>query len=147
MTIILTRDDKSQSGTHGTFELGGDLWHSLEREDLSNTPFKSCVPLGSYDLLPFDSPTYGPCFIMVNEDLNVYPYKHSPRRPESGRYLCLFVHRGNYARNFVGCVGASYGYDEQADMLLSSTIVACKEVVRRVHEEGSYRLEIRHEFE
>lgn len=147
MTVILTRDAKSRSGTHGTFELGGKLWHSLEREDLGNTPFKSCVPLGTYDLIPFDSPKFGPCFIMVNEDLNVYAHADSPGRPESGRYLCLFVHRGNYARNFVGCVGASHGYDEAADMLLSPTVAACKEVVQLVRDEGSYQLEIRHVFE
>lgn len=144
MTIVVTRDDRSQSGTHGTFELGGKSWHSLEREDLGNKPFESCVPLGTYDLVPFTSPKYGQCFIMVNQDLNVYAYEHSPGRPESGRYLCLFVHRGNYSRNFVGCMGASHDFLDESDMLASSTTKACEEVVELVHQEGSYRLEIRH---
>lgn len=144
MSIRLIRDDLSEAGTHGTFELGGQTWHSLEREDQGNRPFTSCIPMGEYDLIPFDSPKYGPCFIMVNEDLNVYAFEDSPGRPESGRYLCLFVHRGNYVRNFVGCVGASHGYDRGSDMLLSSTVASCEAVIDLVKDEGSYRLVIDH---
>lgn len=147
MAICLTRDDLSENGTHGTFELGGKEWHSLEPPDLGNAPFKSCIPQGEYDLIPYDSPKYGPCYIMVNEDLNVYAFEDSPGRPEDGRFLCLFVHRGNYVRNFVGCCGASHGYDAEADMLLSSTTRACEEVNRLVAEEGSHKLVIQYEWE
>ena len=147
MAIKLMRDNKSKEGTHGTFELGGRIWHSMEREDLGNAPFKSCIPQGTYDLIPHVSRKYGHCYIMVNEDLNVYPYENSPGRPDSGRYLCLFVHRGNYAHNFVGCVGASHGYDIEKDMLLSSTRAACEIVNEAVANEGSYELIIEHEFE
>jgi hypothetical protein len=106
--IELIRDDKSRTGQHGTFELNGDLWHSLEQPDLGNLPFRSCVPLGEYELHPFDSPKYGPTFIMVNEDLNVWEFEDSAGRPDDGRYLCLFVHRGNYVRIFQGCSGAGF---------------------------------------
>jgi hypothetical protein len=119
----------------------------MEPPDLGNLPYKSCVPQGVYDLLPFESPKYGRCHIMVNEDLNVYAYEDSPGRPDDGRFLCLFVHRGNYAHNFVGCVGASRGYNEEADMLVTPTVAACKKVNQLVGEEGSYQLEIRHEVE
>lgn len=145
--INLKRDAKSNSGTHGTFTLGEKDWHSMEPPDLGNQPFTSCIPQGEYDLIPYNSPKYGDCFIMVNEDLNVYAFEDSVGRPEDGRYLCLFVHRGNYSRNFVGCCGASHGYNPESDMLLSSTVKACKEVNALVHDEGSYRLVISHEFE
>jgi hypothetical protein len=84
---------------------------------------------------------------MVNEDLNVYAYKDSPGRPDDGRFLCLFTHRGNFVRNFVGCVGASHAFDVEGDMLKSSTTKACKEINKLVVKEGSYQLEIVHEFE
>lgn len=145
--IELIRDDLSKAGTHGTFNLGGKLWHSMEQADRGNLPFQSCIPQGEYDLIPFDSPKYGECYIMVNPDLNVYAFEDSPGRPEDGRFLCLFCHRGNFSRNFVGCVGASHGYIEDADMLESSTVAACKEVNDLVKVEGSYRLVITHEFE
>ena len=98
--ITLTRDDDSKAGTHGTMELGGAVFHTLEQPDLGNMPFESCVPQGEYELVPFSSNRYGACYVMVNEDLNVYHSKNSPGRPDNGRFKCLFVHKGNYVRNF-----------------------------------------------
>ena len=135
--INLIRDDGSLEGTHGTFELGGKIWHSLEQPDLGNIPFMSCVPQGEYELVPWDSKKYGPCYVMVNEDLNVYHSGTSPGRPENGRYKCLFVHRGNYVRNFQGCVGSGWDWLAEEQMLKSSTTQACKIVNRLVKEEGS----------
>ena len=147
MAIELIRDDKSIKGQHGTFSLGGKIWHSLEPPDLGNKPYESCIPQGEYSLVPFTSSKYGPCFIMVNESLNVYQTEHSNGRPDNGRFLCLFVHRGNEVENFVGCCGASWKYDEEKDRLLSSTTKSCKEVNSLVHDEGSYLLRITHVFE
>ena len=144
--IELIRDNKSESGTHGTFELNGDTWHSLEQPDLGNLPFRSCVPQGEYDLIPWHSKKYGDCFIMVNEDLNVYAKKSSPGRPDNGRYKCLFVHRGNYVKNFQGCVGAGFDYLSSEDMI-TNTKKACLEVNQMVVDEQSYKLRIKHEVE
>ena len=140
--IKLKRDNLSATGKHGIFELGDKDWHSLEQPDNDNQPFISCVPVGDYDLVPYKSKKYGDCYVMVNEDLNVYERKDSPGRPEDGRYKCLFSHRGNWVKNFQGCVGASHGYDESSDMLESSTRQACKEVNRLVKYEGSFKLRI-----
>lgn len=144
--ITLTRDSRSEEGTHGTFELNGDTWHSLEQPDLGNKPYESCVPQGEYDLIPFTSPKYGACYIMVNEDLNVWKFEDSPGRPDSGRFLCLFVHKGNYVKNFQGCIGAGFDYLEEDDMI-TNTAKACKEVNQAVIDEASYKLLIRHEVE
>jgi hypothetical protein len=145
--IELIRDDKSEKGTHGTFFLIDKTWHSLEPPDLGNKPYESCIPQGEYDLIPFSSPKYGDCYIMVNEDLNVWKFEDSPGRPDDGRFLCLFVHRGNEVENFVGCCGSSHSFDEEEDRLLSSTTASCKEVNRAVVDEASYKLRISHEFE
>lgn len=147
MTIELIRDNKSLDGQHGTMELGGKLWHTLEPPDLGNLPYKSCVPQGEYILIPFESSKYGACFIMVNPDLNVYRRKRTKDRPDNGRFKCLFVHRGNEVHNFVGCVGSSHAYDVENDRLLSSTTQACITVNSLVHDEASYMLRITHEFE
>ncbi len=83
---------------------------------------------------------------MVNEDLNVYEFENSEGRPEDGRYLCLFVHRGNYVKNFKGCIGAGFHFLEDKDMI-TRTVKACKLVNAGIRDEGSYRLKISHEFE
>ena len=144
--ITLVRDYDSIAGTHGVLDLNGSKYHTIEKPDLGNLPFESCVPLGEYKLIPFDSPKFGPCFIMENPDLNVYAHEDSPGRPDDGRFLCLFVHRGNEIENFVGCIGAGPSYDENRDRLNSSTTRACKEVIAAVNEEGSYQLHITHAF-
>jgi hypothetical protein len=139
--ITLTRDDKSKTGSHGEFELEGDTWQSLEQPWRDNKPYQSCVPPGIYELRPYSSPKYGDCYIMVNEDLNVYEFEHSEGRPADGRFLCLFVHKGNWVRNFKGCVGAGFDYLENEDMI-TSTKKACEQVNKAVIQEGSYKLEI-----
>ena len=144
--IKLIRDSQSEKGTHGNFRILGDSYHSMEQPDLGNLPYKSCVPQGDYDLIPWTSPKYGPVYIMVNEDLNVYKFENSPGRPDNGRFLCLFVHKGNYPRNFQGCVGAGRHYLGDADMI-TATAGTCKKVIQKVIDENSYRLNISHEFE
>lgn len=84
---------------------------------------------------------------MVNQDLNVYAFEHSPGRPENGRYLCLISHRGNYPHNFQGCVGAGDYYLRDRDMIGAAnggTRRATAELNELIREEGSYRLIIEH---
>lgn len=146
MAVEIVRRSDSEEGTHGTLELGDRTWHTLEQPDLGNTPYKSCVPLGEYDLVPYDSPTYGPCYVMVNHDLNVYAFEESEGRPPDGRFLCLAFHRGNWVRNFQGCIGCGFDYLVDKDMI-TNTRKACEIVNGLVEEEGSMKLIIRHEWE
>lgn len=139
--IELTRQSDSKSGTHGLLDIGQGF-HTLEQPYIDNLPFRSCVPIGEYVLLPYDSIKYGSCFIMVNPDLNVYQFEDSPSRPDNGRYLCLFVHRGNYVKNFQGCIGAGVNYLSTSDMI-TSTRETCKIVNQLVIDEGSFRLTIK----
>lgn len=139
--IELTRQSDSSGGTHGVMQIGDIVYHTIEQPYVDNTPFVSCVPKGEYVLLPYMSQKYGACYTMVNPDLNVYPFKSSPSRPKDGRYLCLFVHRGNYPKNFQGCIGAGLNYREKQDMI-TVTRVTCKIVNQKVIDEGSYRLRI-----
>lgn len=139
--IELTRQSDSLSGTHGWLEIRDDFFNTLEQPYLDNLPFRSCVPVGEYVLIPYDSPKYGYCHIMVNPELNVYQFEDSPSRPEDGRYLCLFVHRGNYVKNFKGCTGAGVDYLKDQDMI-TSTRETCKIVNKLVIDEGSFRLRI-----
>ena len=144
--ITLTRDSLSGSGTHGIIEFAGETYHTLEQPDLGNIPFRSCVPQGDYILRPYRSPKYGHCFILVNEDLNVYEFKRSKGRGQTGRFLCLFVHKGNYVSNFQGCIGAGRAYLGSNDMI-TKTKHPCLELNAAVLAAGETELRIRHEVE
>lgn len=66
-------------------------------------PFDSCVPDGTYTLLPYLRPSGEQAFILVNPDLGVH-FEKSDRPGGNGRYLCL-IHAANYAADVEGCIG------------------------------------------
>lgn len=95
---------RNEAATISRVQVGDVLlgW-GIEQAYRNNEPFVSCVPDGSYRLIPFDSPKFGPTFIMVNEELGVYAHESDMPNPDN-RYLCLFPHIGNYAKDVQGCV-------------------------------------------
>jgi len=143
---IVRQDVTASKGTPGIVNVGGKVFHTLEQPSLGNLPFKSCIPNGVYQLVPWQSKKYGDCYVAVNEDLNVFHSESSEGRPADGRFKCLFFHRGNYVKNFQGCSGAGYSYIAKLDMV-TSTRKACKELNKLIAEEGSYMLTIRSSWE
>lgn len=53
----------------------------LELPDRDNARWKSCIPAGRYDVMPWDSPTFGRCFKILDV----------PERDD------ILIHIGNYA--------------------------------------------------
>ena len=58
-------------GTFGTIDLGNRLIHTVEREWLNNEPMVSCIPAGTYDVKPNQSPKHGTTFILESDTLGV----------------------------------------------------------------------------
>lgn len=142
-TLVLTRKKDPQSeGTPGTIELDDTTFYTLEQIWNQNIPFVSCIPVGLYELIPWDSKRYGPCYAAVNEKLNVFFSSASPNRPETGRYKCLFFHRGNYVRNFKGCSGVGEKYNPAHDMITNTT-QTCRIVNNLIKSKGIRLLEIK----
>lgn len=140
--ITLHRTHLPSQGTVGVLELQDTLWYTMEQPWRNNLPFKSCIPVGEYQLIPWESYKYGECFIAVNEELNVFHSEASPGRPSDGRFKCLYFHRGNYPNSFKGCGGIGYSYKPSLDMI-TNTRKACKIVNKTIHDEGSYILRIK----
>jgi Family of unknown function (DUF5675) len=65
-------------------------------------PFESCVPDGSYELIPHRRPNGDSVFALRNPDLGVY-YTEAERGENSGRYLIL-IHSANFVEQVVGCI-------------------------------------------
>lgn len=109
MNIIMERLAYLPHSTIGRFWINDELFYTVEQPWMDNKPFMSCVPDGPYELLPDPSDKSsvpgGVCWALHNPDLNVYQHK-ADRTDETQRYQCLFVHVGNFPRNFQGCVGA-----------------------------------------
>jgi len=92
MILELTRISTNEDvGTFGVLKWKNDkapFALSLEDPWLSNTTNISCIPAGPYECRPFDSPTHGPTFEVINV---------------VGRTYILF-HKGNTHINTKGCI-------------------------------------------
>jgi hypothetical protein len=106
MNLSLTRNP-GPDYTMGRLTVGDTEFHTIERPWIPSNlhaggqPFESCVPYGTYRLMPHDSHKFGQTWALVNEDLDVY---HYPQDGKLGRYAIL-LHSGNVAANFQGCIG------------------------------------------
>lgn len=106
------------------------------------TPYKSCVPVGEYQLLQYESEKYGACFIILNTELDVYAFDDD-RVHSDQRFKCLFAHRGSYVSNFVGCVGLGRHYKLiGTEMGISSTRDTCEKMMHLFYKEGLKKLTI-----
>ncbi len=105
-------------------------------------PFASCVPVGEYQLLQYESEDYGDCFIMLNTELDVYAFDDD-RIGDDQRYKCLFAHRGSYVKNFVGCVGLGRYYSLIGyQMGITDTRITCEKLMHMFYKEGLKKLTI-----
>lgn len=81
--------------------------YTLELPYVDNLIDRSCVPLGTYELIPYDSPKHGPTWCLHNPALNIYS---GPVIPEGGRAYCE-IHSANWADQLLGCIAV--GLDQQ----------------------------------
>ena len=88
-----------------------DLLFTIEQEwradpdHLGGTNNNSCVPNGSYELIPFIRPKNGLMVPqLVNPDLGVYKGENDV--PEEGGRFLILIHPGNTVQDIVGCIAS-----------------------------------------
>lgn len=106
-TLTLERYSYSDTETEGRLKLNdGTTLYTLERPWRAGAPggvpFESCVPDGSYKLLPHIRPNGDEVLALWNPDNAVY-YTDQERAGYPGRYLILF-HAANWVEQVVGCI-------------------------------------------
>lgn len=108
MELYLKRDTYPDY-TFGTLEAGAALFQTMELPwvpvpgALCGQPDHSCVPVGTYDLVPHDTMTHPKTWALVNPDLHVYHQPQDIPATEVGRSDCL-IHQGNFAHDSMGCI-------------------------------------------
>lgn len=106
-TLLLQRYCYSETETEGYLWLDdANFVHTLERPWIAGMPggmsFRSCVPDGSYQLVPHTRPNGDEVLALRNPALGVY-YTAEERGERPGRYLIL-IHAGNVVDDVVGCI-------------------------------------------
>lgn len=110
MSMVLARFAQHTSCVLGWLASGDLRLATLERPWLPNPlgpggqSFVSCVPEGSYEVLPHDTPRYPLTYALVNHSLGVYYLpKHVPTGQAWGR-TAILIHAGTTVSDVVGCI-------------------------------------------
>ena len=109
MNLLLQRLSATEAATRGVLlrPEGTRLAYTLERPWADNAADVSCVPPGTYDLVPYASPKHGATWCLDNPALNVYA---GPVVPAGGRSY-VEIHSANWATQLEGCI--ALGLDDQ----------------------------------
>ncbi len=75
---------------------------SVERHWMNNQPFKSCVPDGTYFMIPYSSAKYPSTWAMHNPENRVFATNEEREYP-ADRYACL-MHKVNWPLQLMGCI-------------------------------------------
>lgn len=102
--LILQRwSNHPEHGTLGELYFEGEkLAETIEKPWRNNQPFISCVPCGTYELIPFWRSNGDDVYALFNPELNVY-VDMDDRPSDHGRYGIL-IHIANWASEVVGCI-------------------------------------------
>jgi hypothetical protein len=102
MILTLTRTAYSEEATAGFLLLNDEMLYSIEQPWDQNAPDHSCVPEGTYDLIPYLSPTHGPTWYLSNAALGV-------GAAGAVRSYCE-LHSANWATQLEGCI--AFGHED-----------------------------------
>jgi len=69
------------------------VWNTIERPDLNNQPFESCIPEGEYVVKPYSSDKYP----------DVWEVQNVKNRSK------ILFHHGNWALDVKGCIAVGLG--------------------------------------
>lgn len=113
MDLILNRlSDPDSSATPGDMVVGAETLYTLELPWADNHPQKSCVPLGLYELVEYDSPSHGNTWCLRNPALKIMGRDIlSPDQVAAGLRSMCEIHAANWSRQLLGCI--AIGLDHQ----------------------------------
>ncbi|MCG7499373.1 DUF5675 family protein [Vibrio sp. Of7-15] len=106
---------------HGTFSTlhrpdGSQVCVVLERSWQNNQPNVSCIPEGTYHMLPHHSPKFGDCYALEEAKLGVTRFGPSTRTH-------VLMHKANKVSQLQGCLapGVAFGVLDGEWAVLNST--------------------------
>jgi hypothetical protein len=126
--LYVIREPSTDVETMGRLQFDGNEIYCVEQEwrptAPGGEPNNSCVPAGTYDLIPHTRPNGDKVVALVNPGLGVY-YQASDRTRDVGRYLIL-IHAGNTSKDVIGCIAPGLGRSGQ---MVTSSRAAMKKIM------------------
>ncbi|GGC71336.1 DUF5675 family protein [Undibacterium terreum] len=106
MKILIVRDKSlsDANGTYGRLSIDGKPFcATCEQPWNNNLANHSCIPVGEYVLIPYQSPAHGPTVVFHNPALGIYGTPEMIPKGVSGRSLCE-IHNANWPFQVKGCI-------------------------------------------
>lgn len=121
MLLTLIRFAYTSRVTLGVLRVAGHQFATLEEPWIPDPDgpggqrrepghYESCVPDGTYTLLPHDGAKYQNVHCLVNPALGVYQAGHRPAGQRWGREAVL-IHSGNTTEDIEGCILIGLAHD------------------------------------
>jgi hypothetical protein len=107
MSILTLTRVYQRMATTGLLTAEGLIYSTVELPWKDNAPDVSCVPEGTYDLIPYDSPKHGPTWYLSNATWDV-------GGKGAARSFCE-IHAANFPRQLEGCIAAGLMGDPMYD--------------------------------
>ena len=102
--IVRSQALSGPGGSFGTMLIDGKPFcATCEQPWNKNLANQSCIPVGDYQLLPYDSPANGPTVVFNNPALGIYGTPSEIPAGQQGRSLCE-IHIANWPFQLRGCV-------------------------------------------
>lgn len=112
MILTLQRQQYLADCTLGFLEVAGRKFFTIERPwephptGLAGADFRSCVPEGSYRLVPWTRPSGEKTLALSNPTLDVYPAPYDIPRERHGVARCLIlIQAADYVHDVLGGIG------------------------------------------
>ena len=124
MQIVLTRTAYNPSETLGELQAGNTKLYTIERPWLNNDPETSCVPDGTFDLVPYYSNKHQSwTWCLHNASLGIWTTPDMiPVYAEKNGRSTIEIHSANFAHELLGCIapGLAHGIFEGQQAVLNS---------------------------
>jgi hypothetical protein len=105
ITIVRNPALSGANGTFGAMSIDGQAFcATCEQPWNNNLANQSCIPIGDYQLLPYNSPAHGATVVFHNPALGIYGTPDLIPAGVNGRSLCE-IHNANWPFQLRGCVG------------------------------------------
>ncbi len=102
--IVRDRANSDANGTFGAMSIDGQPFCvTCEQPWNNNAQGHSCIPVGEYQLLPYNSDAHGHTVVFHNPALGIYGWPDLIPAGHTGRSLCE-IHSANWPDELQGCV-------------------------------------------
>jgi hypothetical protein len=129
MIVLLSRFDDNGHRTLGNLYVGRRTFATIERPWVRAAKGRggkkgvSCVPAGTYQLVPHNSESFGRVWALVNPDLDVYHQEVDVPAAKRGiARTAVLIHTANWVEELRGCIapGVKHAKGDRGDMVVSS---------------------------